>query len=129
MFERQSRAGLAVLVLLIVASCATGTPSSNRSSGNVLTYDDLLEAAEPDLYRAIERLQSRWLRPRGQGTPNSTAGVTLFIDGSFRGNVDQMRGIPITDVRDVTYLTPTAAAQRFGTRAGGNGTISIRTSR
>ena len=58
-----------------------------------------------------------------------TTVVTLFVDGSPRGDVSQMRGMRVSDVLDITFLSASEAAFRFGTLAGSGGAVAIRTGR
>ncbi len=128
MKSRTWRASIALAAVALCVGCASAGSGGTRGAGNVLTYEDLIEVRETDLYRAIERLQPRWLRPRGQNLTGSLV-VTLFVDGSPRGNVQDMRGMRVTDVGEVTYLSASEATFRFGTLAGSGGTIAIRSRR
>ena len=123
------RTSIALAVVAACVGCVSTGSGGSRGTGNVLTYENLIETGENDLYMIIERLRPRWLRPRGQTSFTATTVVTLFVDGSPRGDVSQMRGMIVTDILDVTYLSASDAAFRFGTLAGSGGTISIRTGR
>lgn len=131
MNRRALRFTIALTVVAVSIGCAASGSGSEGSSGNanVLTHDQMIETGENDLYLVIERLRPRWLRPRGQSSFSGTSVVTLFVDGSPRGDVSQLRGMVVTDVGEVTYLSATEAAFAFGTLAGASGTISVRTAR
>jgi hypothetical protein len=118
-------------MVVVSAACASAGTGGGGGGGdrNVLTQEQLLDTQESDLYRAIERLRSTWLRPRGQGSVTSNSQVTVFLDGTPRGDVSALRQIPITDVTSVTYLSASDAATRFGTLAGTSGTIVVSTRR
>lgn len=126
---RARRFTIALTVIVACVGCASSGSGASRGSSNVLTYDVMIETGENDLLLVIERLRPRWLRPRGQSSFSATSVVTLFVDGSPRGDVRSLSGMLVTDVADVTYLTATEAAFRFGTLAGSGGTIAIRSSR
>jgi len=120
---------IALAVVAVCIGCASTGSGGGRGVGNVLTYEDLIETGENDLYLTVERLRPRWLEPRGQTSFSVQTVVTLFVDGSPRDDVSAMRGMLVTDVADVTYLSASEAAFRFGTLAGSGGTISIRSRR
>lgn len=126
------RTGVIVTLLLAGFGCASASTSSageGGGSGNTLTNADLVESAETDSYLAVQRLRPRWLRPRGQSSLAGGTVVMLFVDGSPRGDVSNLRGISITDVRDITYLSASEAAFQFGTIAGTGGALVVRTMR
>jgi hypothetical protein len=112
------------------SSGTSGADGGNGgASGNVLTNAELVESSETDAYIALERLRPRWLRARGQSSFSGGTVVMLFVDGSPRGDVSNLRGIPINDIRDITYLSATEAAFQFGTMAGNGGALAVRTAR
>lgn len=129
MRARTLRYSITVLALVLASACASSGSGGGGGGGSMLTNAQLLETGETDTYRAVERLRSTWLRPRGQSSLAGSTVVTLFVDGSPRGDVSQLRGIPVTDVEDVEYLSASEAAFRFGTMAGNGGTIAIRSRR
>ena len=117
-----------VLATLLVA-CASGASGGGRGARNVLTYDELVATNETNLYRAIQRLRPQWLRPRGQTSVTAATVVTVFVDGSPRGDASELIGMPLTGIVDVTHLSASEAAFRFGTVAGSGGTLEISTRR
>ncbi len=118
---------LAVATLLV--ACASTGSGGRRGAGTVLTYDDLVATNEADLYMAIQRLRPQWLRPRGQTSGIAVTVVTVFVDGSPLGDASDLRGMPLTNIVNITYLGASEAAFRFGTVAGSGGTIEISTRR
>ena len=117
-----------VMAALLVACASTGS-GGGRRAGNVLTYDDLVATDETNLYTAIQELRPLWLRPRGATSVVAVTVVTVFVDGSLRGDASELRGMSLIDIVDVTYLSASEATFRFGTVAGSGGTIEIRTMR
>jgi hypothetical protein len=131
---RATRLATALTALAAGFGCASagtagGDGGDGGGSGNVVTNADLLESSETDAYMALERLRPRWLRARGQSSFAGGTVVMLFVDGSPRGDVTNLRGIPINDIRDITYLSASEAAFQFGTMAGNGGALSVRTAR
>lgn len=123
------RRTLPAAFLLVFAACASsgGGGGGGGSNAEVLTRDELIASNETDVFNALQRLRPAWLRVRGQTSFAGTTTVTVFVDGSPRGDVSDLRGMQVTDVVEVRYLSPSDAAFQFGTLAGSGGTISIRT--
>lgn len=127
---RTVRTSIALAVGIWLAACASPGSATPSSSGDVLTQEELAATGEVDLYRVIERLRPRWLRARGQTSVTGGATVVmLFVDGSPRGDVSQMRGMRVVDVLDITFLSASEATFRFGTLAGSGGAVAVRTGR
>lgn len=119
-----------ILLALLVGSTAcasSGGSSTTRGDRNVLTHEELLETGEPDLQQALQRLRPNWLRPRGQTI--SGRQVAVFIDGTPRGDVSQLRGLQIMNVIEVSFVTASEAGFRYGTLAGAGGVIDVKTRR
>jgi hypothetical protein len=114
-------------LFVLCASCASSGGGGGGGGGDVLTQEELLATNETEVYSALQRLRPTWLRVRGQTSFAGTTTVTVFVDGSPRGEASELRAMPITDVVEVRYLAPSDAAFQFGTLAGSGGTISIRT--
>ncbi len=119
----------ALVVATLLVACASTGSGGGRGVGNVLTYDDLVATNETNVYMAIQSLRPRWLRARGQTSAVGATVVTVFVDGSPRGEASDLRGMRLTDIVDVTYLSASEAAFRFGTIAGSGGSIEINTRR
>jgi hypothetical protein len=114
-------------LLLLLVGCAAPAGTGTGTSSVILSQADLLEANVTTLYDGIERLRRRWLRSRGENFAGRSRVPTVFVDGSARGDLDVLRGIPVTDVVDVRFLSASDAATRFGTTAGTGGAILVRT--
>jgi hypothetical protein len=131
---RATRLATALTALAAGFGCASsgtsgGDGEDGGASGNVVTRAEMLESSETDVYAALQRLRPRWLRARGQASFSGSTVVMLFVDGSPRGDVTNLRGLPINDIRDITYLSASEAAFQFGTMAGNGGALAVRTAR
>jgi hypothetical protein len=118
---------IALVVATLLVACASTGSGDGRGVGNVLTYDDLVATNETNLYMAIQSLRPRWLRTRGQTSAVGATVVTVFVDGSPRGEASDLMGMPLIDIVDITYLSASEATFRFGTIAGSGGSIEINT--
>ncbi len=124
---KRLRLPVALTVATLLVACALSGSSRAGGSENVLTYDELVATNETDLFNAIQSLRPRWLRPRGLTSVSEVTVVTVFFDGSPRGDTSGLRGMQLTDIASVTYLSLSDAMFRFGTMAGSGGTLDIET--
>ena len=127
MAMRSRLAVSALLLLLLGCAGSGGSGSGSGSTSGALTRADLLETEQATLYDAIRRLRPRWLRARGTDFAGNSLVAQVFVDGSPRGVIDVLRQIRVMDITDVSFLSATDAATRYGTRAGTGGTIIVRT--
>ena len=128
---KRFRFPVALTVATLLVACASSGSSRARGLGNVLTYDELVATSETDLFNAIQSLRPLWLQPRGQTSVVGRTVVTVFFDGSPRGDASSLRGMRLTgtDIVSATYLSASDAMFRFGTIAGSGGSIEIETRR
>ena len=124
---KRVRLPIALVVATLLVACASTGSGDGRGVGNVLTYDDLVATNQTNLYMAIQSLRPRWLRARGQTSAVGATVVTVFVDGSPRGEASDLMGMPLIDIVDITYLSASEATFRFGTIAGSGGSIEINT--
>ena len=106
----------ALLLLFAVGSCtATGGSGGSRGGSGEITQAEIRETNALTAHDAVEQLRSAWLRARGARTPqNPNPYATVYVDGLRRGELDELRGIPVTEVDTIDYLSPSDATTRFG---------------
>jgi hypothetical protein len=77
---------------------------------------DLKQLGDLSLDQALRRLRPNFLRvnPSGRARLGSADFATIYIDNSYAGTPDMLRLVPIAAVEEVSYLTPSAAHDRFG---------------
>jgi hypothetical protein len=101
-----------------VAGCAAATTqgAAGRGSGTQLTQTQLAAANADNLYDAVAKLHPEWLSSRGATsvTDSSPTGVDIYMNGSFLGKADYMRGVRLLDVSSVRYWDAGQASARFG---------------
>lgn len=120
--------GTVILLLLLSAGgCASSGGGSGGGSANSLTREQLIETRQPSLYQAIQALRPRWLRARGAASLSGPTEVTVFLNETPYGTVQNLSSIPIEAVQDVRYLSASEAGARYGTNAGNGGLILVRT--
>ncbi len=120
---RTSSALIATAVLLTFACSSSGRSSSDGSSrsnarnrGAVITAEELATTSELNAYDAVRRLRPMWLRMRGPVSLSlqERAGVRIYVNGTRRGQIDELRAFQATDIESITYLSAPEATTRFG---------------
>lgn len=86
-------------------------------STDVLREDEIQSINAMNAYEAVERLRPAVLRRALSRSPLDRRDV--YLDGVRLGTVEQLRGIPATDVHEVRYLTTAEATGRYGNVAPG----------
>ena len=125
-----------ILALTLAAACASGGNAAGSSPGknpDVITEQELAapELQSVDALQAVQRLRPRFLIARGMTSTasNSSAGGThVSIDGGSLAALSDLQRMRPGALKEIRYLSPTEAAQRFGGMAA-NGAVLIVTSR
>ena len=85
------------------AASTTATPGADSRGGlavgETLTADQLLRSAASNLYDALQQLDPAVLTGHGRAAPDVYVGGVMQLSG-----VDRLKELPLTVVRDVTYL-------------------------
>lgn len=119
LFPRRFLGLLGLLALsLTVAGCAgAGGPSAGsperaaRRSSTRITSDELAVVAEIDVYTAIGRLRSPWLRPQSRGMVPQ-----VILNGAPQsGGVESLRSLRAADVSELEFMSASDATTRYGT--------------
>lgn len=103
---------------LTVAGCAGSGGSSGgsperavRGSSTRITEDELASVAELDIFSAISRLRSTWLRAGSRGTRPE-----VIVDGSPQsGGVEILRTMRAGEVSGLEFMSASDATTRYGT--------------
>jgi hypothetical protein len=97
---------------------AVSAPNRPRRDPNVITAEEL--AARPTLTarQAIEQLRPQFLRVRGTttlGNAQSQDVIWVYVDGTRMGTLEVLNNIGVHEVREIRYLSPSEATNRYGT--------------
>ena len=109
------------LALVLVGGCASagGEPGATRpaSGGRNLILRSELEGGNfTTVQDAIRRLRPAWLRTRGVTSTRDVAPtIAVFIDNVRSGGTERLESLPIDQVEQVRFLSPTDATTRWGT--------------
>ena len=131
---------LSLVLALGISACASsadtslggGSETASRASGGnsrLIVRAQLDELGGRSAYEAVENFNRRWMQPqRGSsfGAPQQYARVV--VDGSPRGELNELRQINSDDVESMRYLSGPDATTKYGTGYPG-GVIEVTTRR
>lgn len=109
-----------VVVALSISACGPAvstTPEATlRRPSNVLTQDEIRQASLADAYEGVVSLRSHWFN---RGNP------AVAVDHLLAGDINELRGISVSEVKQIELLDASAASQRFGQRGFRGGVILV----
>jgi len=134
-------AGLSVL---LIVACTSSTGSTSLSSAPepllevnqpmvgrraILTREDLASVRPPiSTLEAVRRLRPEFLYASERAVGRTTSDMSLYVNDIYEGEVWQLNSLPLYLIREITFLHPTEATARFGTRCRcAGGALSVKT--
>ena len=133
---------VAALLISAIPGCASSSAGSSgasqqASSGSArashsrdrITADELANIDVQNALQAVQRLRPNFLQNRGGAASSLSQGpqdVVVYVDQTRMGGPSTLAQIPITDVKEIQWLSGTDATQRFGTGHGSGAIIVIR---
>ena len=114
---RTSRlAPVALLVVLIIASCSQAPPQapSPRPDRTVLTRADFAGHQFETAYDAVYALRRNWLANREVDDTFTKASRQVYVDNSRMGGLDKLREIRASNIESITYIDGIQAYARWG---------------
>lgn len=121
-----------LFALVSVAAIVSFAPDrvaaqNKRGDRNLITRQDIDEggASMVTAQDAVQRLRPQWLRPAlgrnnaasmdgsNQNTPNATAPI-LYIDDRRQPELDLLRTVPATKVKEIKFMDQNRAVQMLG---------------
>jgi len=121
-----------MVAAFIVGACSPqqvagrrGTPFEN----DVLTTSELtnVRGTTQNAYSAIERIRPLFLsvRPAPGSLYGPPARLYVFINGSFAGDTDVLKAIPVASVESIRRKQATSAYTLYGEIHAGDGVILV----
>jgi hypothetical protein len=130
-----SRIRLAFILAVLFGACVSPREgTTGRVSQDVLTAEEIRTTDAQNAYDAISLKRPFFLKSRGpRSLMESPAGQTaeypvVYVDGMYYGELESLRFIAVTNIREIDYLDFNAATLRFGTGHTG-GVILVLTER
>ena len=99
------------------AAASESAPSraNSRVSRSLITREELQEHNFENAYEAVESLRSNWLEGRGlQQSSASGTPVLVYLDQSRLGDVNELKTVPIRQVKSIRHLNGIEATARYG---------------
>jgi hypothetical protein len=120
---------LTLLALAFTAGCASSSSSSTSSTSGAtrtrrgpadfIPESELSTSSASNAYQAIEMLRPQMLVGRGINSPNDQTGETsrprAYVDEVPVGSLDQLRSVPITQIKEIRFINARDATTRWGT--------------
>ena len=92
-------------------------PNRQRRDPNVITIEELSTRPTLTARQAIEQLRPQFLRVRGTttlGNAQTVDVIWVYVDGTRMGTVDVLNNIGVHEIREIRYLGPAEATNRYG---------------
>jgi len=95
---------------------ARETRRSRAGNSNVLKADEFEGSTAIDLMALVQEFRPTWLHSRGvTSIHDQTAGqLRVYLNGVSAGDVNQLREIRVSDVRELHFLPAAQAHARYG---------------
>ena len=116
------------VALVLASACASSSTSGAsgtqqqaqqarpRGSRELITADELATIDVQNALQAVQRLRPNFLRfPGAMSITQGQAAVVVYVESTRMGGPEMLQQIPITEVKEIRYLSATDATQRFGT--------------
>ena len=129
-----------LVLALIISACASSAGTSlgggsetasaaSRGNSRLIVRAQLDRLAGRSAYEAVENLNRRWTQPqRGSSFAAGQHFARVVVDGSPRGELDELRRITSDDIESMRYLSAPDATTKYGTGYPG-GVIEVTTRR
>jgi hypothetical protein len=89
-----------------------------RKDPNVITEAELSSRSTLTARQAVEQLRPQFLRTRGTttlGNAQTADVIWVYFDGTRMGTVEVLNNIGVHEIREIRYLSPSEATNRYGT--------------
>jgi hypothetical protein len=111
----------------LAAGCAASRTETPSMDPDVITFDQIARSRVGNVYDVISTLRPRMFTAhgapmtRGQQRPTGRqAPVVVYLDNVKVASVEELKGLLKGDVREIRYLSPRVATDRWGpNHAGG----------
>lgn len=110
-------AALAVGLTGVTACATAGSGSAGGRRSDVLTAEEIAESPARDALEAVRQLRPAWLRTHGsQSISDASPPVpVVYVNRHQYGAAESLRDFRVEHVRELRYLSPTAATTVYGT--------------
>ena len=99
-------------------TAASSPAPRQRKDPNVITEAELASRSSLTARQVIEQLRPQFLRVRGTttlGNAQTQDVIWVYFDGTRMGDVSVLNNIGVHEIREIRYLNPSEATNRYGT--------------
>jgi hypothetical protein len=99
----------------LLAGCGASTGGSSGGGGgggsaNLITHEEMEQAAVSNAYDAVQRLRPRWMQSRGSRSTQGDTQIVVAVNGTYFGGLDSLRQFSIDELDGLRYLDSGTAA-------------------
>jgi hypothetical protein len=111
------------------SALARGTQTGSRSSH--LTASELQEIVALSTLDAVQKLRPEFLRASSRSVSGIDRGEpSVYVNGVYNGDVSLLDAIPLTQIREISFLNPAEARIQLGAACPcGGGVLLVSTQR
>jgi hypothetical protein len=99
-------------------SVVSAPGTRQRKDPNVITEAELSSRSALTARQVIEQLRPQFLRVRGTttlGNAQTSDVIWVYFDGTRMGTLEVLNNIGAHEIREIRYLNPSEATNRYGT--------------
>lgn len=99
-------------------SAVSSPAPRQRKDPNVITEAELASRSALTARQVIEQLRPQFLRVRGTttlGNAQTSDVIWVYFDGTRMGTLEVLNNIGAHEIREIRYLNPSEATNRYGT--------------
>lgn len=123
---------LVAMIALTFVFAVPGMAQKVKRQANVITSEeiDAIRSETTDAYAIVQRLRPQYLRVRGmvEADParrNEYHGPRVIVDGTPRGEMDALKQVSATAVKEIRYLSASDATTAYGTGYDGGAIVVL----
>lgn len=108
---------LAVAAAGFLMACATApTTGGSSRNPNVITREEIAAAHVYTAYDAVQTLRPAFFHSHGQTTlsANDTGLPRVYLNHQLYGDIDSLKQLEVTAIREIHYYSAPEASNRFG---------------
>ncbi len=119
--------GCAVVGSLSAAYVRPGAVAPANGGHDLITAEELEGAGANTLYEAVARLRPHFLKSRTVTAygRQETSPLMLYVDGEKMESIDDLRRVPLPEVREVRFYEPQLANLRFARYNNAGGAVAV----
>lgn len=109
---RAMRIGMVLLVLGVMAGCASAPTGSSSGRPDRLTREEIMSVNVTNLYEVVSRLRPQWLdvAKRGDRSFALSTGIVVYQNQSYLGGLDVLRQMAPGFAQELDWLDGSTAS-------------------